>query len=80
MKEKQEARRIPPRSQLWQYGSVEGKATGKKAILTITYPEFRFQFGFLIADSAYAGFNPFLVPFLRPNHPSRGIRCKRITQ
>ena len=80
MKEKQEARRIPPRSQLWQYGSVEGKATGKKAILTITYPEFRFQFGLLVTDSTYAGFNPFLVPFLRPNHPSRGIRRKRIAQ
>ena len=80
MKEKQEARRIPPRSQLWQCGSVEGKAADKKAILTITYPEFRFQFGFLIADSAYAGFHPFLAPFLRPNHSSRGIRWKRITQ
>lgn len=58
MKEKQEARRIPPQSQLWQCGSVEGKATGKKAILAINYPELRFQFGFLIADSTYAGFNP----------------------
>ena len=38
-----------PEANLWQYDSVEGKATDRKAILTITYPEFRFQFGFLIA-------------------------------
>lgn len=37
-----------PEANLWQYDSVEGKATDRKAILTITYPEFRFQFGFLI--------------------------------
>ena len=37
-----------PGENVWQYDSVEGKATDKKAILTITYPEFRFQFGFLI--------------------------------
>ena len=29
-----------------------GKATDRKAILTITYPEFRFQFGFLIAKGS----------------------------
>ena len=34
---------------IWQYDSVEGKITDKKAILTITLPEYRFQFGFLIA-------------------------------
>ena len=38
-----------PEANLWQYDSVEGKATDKKAILTITYPEFRFQFGYLVA-------------------------------
>ena len=38
-----------PEANLWQYDSVEGKATDKKAILTITYPEFRFQFGYLIS-------------------------------
>lgn len=38
-----------PGANLWQYDSVEGKATDRKAILTITYPEFRFQFGYLIA-------------------------------
>jgi hypothetical protein len=27
---------------------------------------------FLITDSTYAGFNPFIVTFLRPNHPSPG--------
>ena len=37
-----------PDANLWQYDSVEGKATDKKAILTITFPEFRFQFGYLI--------------------------------
>ena len=37
-----------PGENVWQYDSVEGKAGDKKAILTITYPEFRFQFGFLI--------------------------------
>ena len=37
-----------PDANLWQYDSVEGKAADKKAILTITYPEFRFQFGYLI--------------------------------
>lgn len=34
---------------IWQYDSVEGKIDDKKAILTITYPEFRFQFGYLIS-------------------------------
>lgn len=34
---------------IWQYDSVEGKTSDKKAILTITYPEFRFQFGYLIS-------------------------------
>ena len=38
-----------PNANLWQYDSVEGKATDRKAILTITYPEFRFQFGYLIS-------------------------------
>ena len=38
-----------PEANLWQYDSVEGKAADKKAILTITYPEFRFQFGYLIS-------------------------------
>ena len=38
-----------PDANLWQYDSVEGKATDKKAILTVTYPEFRFQFGYLIS-------------------------------
>ena len=33
---------------VWQYDSVKGKGGDKKAILTIAYPEFRFQFGFLI--------------------------------
>ena len=35
---------------VWQYDSVEGLISDKKAILTITYPEFRFQFGFLISS------------------------------
>lgn len=34
---------------IWQYDSVEGKIDDKKAILTITYPGFRFQFGYLIS-------------------------------
>ena len=34
---------------LGQYDSVEGKATDKRAILTITHPGFRFQFGYLIS-------------------------------
>ena len=38
-----------PEANLWQYDSVEGKAADRKAILTITYPEFRFQFGYLIS-------------------------------
>ena len=38
-----------PDANLWQYDSVEGKATDRQAILTITYPEFRFQFGYLIS-------------------------------
>lgn len=33
---------------IWQYDSVEGKQEDKKAILTITYPKYRFQFGYLI--------------------------------
>ena len=37
-----------PDANLWQYDSVEGKATDRKAILTIAYPEFRFQFGYLM--------------------------------
>ena len=37
-----------PNYNVWQYDSVEGKIDDKKAILTITYPEFRFQFGYLI--------------------------------
>lgn len=43
-----------PGASIWQYDSVEGKKTDKKAILTITFPEFRFQFGILISkgDSA----------------------------
>ena len=45
----QKVRGIPSGSQQWQCGSAGGKATDRKAILTITYPEFRFQFGFLIA-------------------------------
>ena len=32
----------------WQYDSVEGKTDDKKAVLTITLPETRFQFGYLI--------------------------------
>ena len=41
-----------PGENVWQYDSVEGKVTDKKAILTITYPEFRFQFGFLITKQS----------------------------
>ena len=41
-----------PDANVWQYDSVEGKVTDKKAILTITYPEFRFQFGFLITKQS----------------------------
>lgn len=41
-----------PGENVWQYDSVEGKAGDKKAILTITYPEFRFQFGFLITKQS----------------------------
>lgn len=43
-----------PDSNAWQYDSVEGKTTDKKAILTITYPEFRFQFGYLISKHSAA--------------------------
>lgn len=38
-----------PNDNIFQYDSVEGKKEDKKAILTITYPEFRFQFGYLIS-------------------------------
>lgn len=38
-----------PDDNIFQYDSVEGKIGDKKAILTITYPEFRFQFGYLIS-------------------------------
>lgn len=41
-----------PGANVWQYDSVEGKVTDKKAILTVTYPEFRFQFGFLITKQS----------------------------
>ncbi len=41
-----------PLANVWQYDSVEGKRTDKKAILTITYPEFRFQFGYLISKGS----------------------------
>ena len=41
-----------PNENVWQYDSVEGKAGDKKAILTIAYPEFRFQFGFLITKQS----------------------------
>ena len=34
---------------IWQYDSVEGKIDDKKSVLTITYPETRFQFGYLIS-------------------------------
>jgi len=34
----------------WEYDSVEGIKTDTKAILTITYVEFDFQFGFLIEN------------------------------
>ena len=38
-----------PDFHIWQYDSVEGTQSDQKAILTITYPKTRFQFGFLIA-------------------------------
>ena len=38
-----------PDYHVWQYDSVEGKIEDKKAILTITFPETRFQFGYLIS-------------------------------
>jgi IS30 family transposase len=41
-----------PEQHVWQYDSVEGKKGDKKAILTITYPKFRFQFGFLITSKS----------------------------
>lgn len=41
-----------PGENVWQYDSVEGKIGDKKAILTITYPEFRFQFGYLISKQS----------------------------
>ena len=41
-----------PGANVWQYDSVEGKVGDKKAILTVTYPEFRFQFGFLITKQS----------------------------
>ncbi len=41
-----------PGGNVWQYDSVEGKVGDRKAILTITYPEFRFQFGILIAKQS----------------------------
>lgn len=37
-----------PNSLIWQYDSVEGKKSDKQAILTITFPKTRFQFGILI--------------------------------
>ncbi len=41
-----------PGGNVWQYDSVEGKVGDRKAILTIAYPEFRFQFGILIAKQS----------------------------
>lgn len=43
-----------PDGSVWQYDSMEGKATDRKAILTITFPEFRFQFGYLISKQSMA--------------------------
>lgn len=37
---------------IWQYDSVEGKVDDRKAILTITFPECRFQFGYLITKQS----------------------------
>ena len=40
---------------IWQYDSVEGRLDDKKAILTVTFPETRFQFGILIQkQNAYS--------------------------
>ena len=36
----------------WQYDSVEGKIDDRKAILTITLPSTRFQFGYLISKGS----------------------------
>lgn len=41
-----------PNLHIWQYDSVEGKEEDKKAVLTITFPKFRFQFGYLITKSS----------------------------
>lgn len=39
---------------VWEYDSVEGKINDKKAILTITHPKTRFQFGILITKQSKA--------------------------
>lgn len=41
-----------PKSNVWEYDSVIGKIDDKKAILTITFPETRFQFGLLISKDS----------------------------
>lgn len=42
------ARKADPRANVAQYDSVIGKAADRKALLTITFPKYGFQFGILI--------------------------------
>ena len=46
-----------PDSKVWEYDSVVGKVEDKKAILTITFPDTRFQFGFLITKESSRSVN-----------------------
>ncbi|MCQ2802621.1 MAG: IS30 family transposase [Bacilli bacterium] len=46
-----------PDSKVWEYDSVVGKVEDKKAILTITFPQTRFQFGLLITKESYRSVN-----------------------
>ena len=46
-----------PWMKVWEYDSVVGKIDDKKAILTITFPETRFQFGLLITKESARSVN-----------------------
>ena len=46
-----------PQCNVWEYDSVIGKLEDKKAILTITFPDTRFQFGFLITKESSRSVN-----------------------
>lgn len=42
------ARKADPRANVAQYDSVIGKASDRKALLTVTFPKYSFQFGFVV--------------------------------